>query len=72
MNPPEQLREEHEKLVVSYGKYVDATNKAINSLDYENVNKDEILLTEAQKLQWQASGEIVKISNLMASKLGIK
>lgn len=70
--PPESLKVEHEKLVVSYGKYVDATEKAIESLDVENVKTDEELLKKAQKLQWEASGEIVEISNIMARKLGIK
>lgn len=71
LNAPNLLKSEHSKLNQSYNKYVVSTEKAISSLDVENVKTDTKLLEEAQKLQWEASKEIVEISNLMAKKLGI-
>lgn len=71
LKAPVLLKVDHEKLLVSFKKYVSATEKAISSLDVENISIDENLLSEAQELQWEASGEIVQISNAMAKKLGI-
>ncbi|PIC77718.1 hypothetical protein CSV74_03695 [Sporosarcina sp. P19] len=71
LNAPTLLEKEHEQLLISFIKYVAATEKAISSLDIENVKTDENLLREAQDLQWEASREIVQISNAMANKLGI-
>lgn len=71
LNVPSELREEHSMLFASFNKYVISTEHAISSLDVENVKTNEKLLDESQKLQWEASREIVQISNEMAKKLGI-
>lgn len=70
--PPQLLIAEHQKLVSSYDKYVSATRKDIDSLDVNSTKTDESLLKEAQSMQWEASREIVDVSNTIAEKLGLK
>jgi hypothetical protein len=70
-NVPELLQVEHEQLLSSFGKYVNATDMAINSLDVDSAQANTQDHEKAQGLQWEASGEIVKITRKMAEKLGI-
>lgn len=68
---PKLLKSEHEELLSGFSKYVKATEMAINSLEVESVSVDVDKLERGQELQWEASGEIVDITNRMARILGI-
>lgn len=71
LTAPTQLRDEHEKLIQGYGKYVEATAIALHSLDAEKATADEESFNRGLKLQGEASKEIVKVSNDIAAKLGL-
>ncbi|QNK89863.1 hypothetical protein H7992_09550 [Sporosarcina sp. resist] len=70
-NVPSALKTEHDRLVNSFGKYVEATNLMISSLNVEIVTVNESLYEEAKSLQGTAAKEIVQTTQQMAIKLGI-
>jgi len=71
LTTPLILKEEHEELLVSFNKYVTATELGIDSLNVESIITNESILKKAQDLQREASSEIVYISKKIATKLGI-
>ncbi|MGM1047614.1 MAG: hypothetical protein ACQEXX_15875 [Bacillota bacterium] len=72
LHVPAQLKDEHNELIRSYSKFVDATEMGIQSLDTEKISVDEAIMDKALKLQREASKGIVKTSDEIALKLGIK
>ncbi|MBN6890094.1 hypothetical protein ACUXCC_005628 [Cytobacillus horneckiae] len=69
---PFELEKEHNKLLVSFKKFVDATNMGIDALDVDNIQVDEEQNNKCLQLQAEASKEIVIITDEIAIRLGLK